>query len=233
MQWIECNTPKPRTERWIPVLLALAIGVSTGCATTRQLRGVPDTSGFLGNYSMLRPGKGKEAGLVYFASDANFAGYDAVMIDSVTFWTNKPTNVSAKDRQMLTDYLYNALHEELKKDYRIADAPGPGVLRIRAAVTEAKGAKVVANTITSVVPQARAVTTLAGAASNTALMVGRASVEADITDSLSDRRLAAAVDERVGTKAVRGGILKWSDAKNAFDYWAERLRKRLAEERGS
>ena len=233
MRRVECNTLKPRTERWVPALLVLAIGVSMGCATTRQLRGVPDTSGFLGDYSMLRPGKGKEAGLVYFASDANFAGYDAVMIDSVTFWTNKPTKLSAKDRQMLTDYLYNALHDELQKDYRIADAPGPGVLRIRAAVTEAKGARVVANTITSVVPQARAVTTLAGAATNTALLVGRAAVEADITDSLSGRRLAAAVDERVGTKAVRGGILKWSDAKSAFDYWAERLRKRLAEERGS
>jgi hypothetical protein len=64
------------------------------------------------------------------------------------------------------------------------------------------------------------------------LLVGAAAVELEITDSLSGRRLAAAVDERWGTKAMRGGILEWSDAKEAFDYWAKRLRKRLAEESG-
>jgi hypothetical protein len=38
--------------------------------------------------------------------------------------------------------------------------------------------------------------------------------------------------ERWGTKAIRGGILKWSDAKEAFDHWAQQMRQRLAEESG-
>ena len=104
-------------------------------------------------------------------------------------------------------------------------------MRIRLAITEAKGARVVADTVTSVVPQLRLLTTLGGMAADTRLLVGAAAVELEITDSVSNRRLVAAVDERWGTKALRGGILEWSDVKEAFDYWAELLRERLAERR--
>ena len=31
------------------------------------------------------------------------------------------------------------------------------------------------------------------------------------------------------TKALRGGVSKWSDVQNAFDYWSEKLRTRLTE----
>ena len=31
------------------------------------------------------------------------------------------------------------------------------------------------------------------------------------------------------TKALRGGVSKWSDVQNAFDYWSDKLRTRLTE----
>ncbi|MDB4433295.1 DUF3313 domain-containing protein, partial [bacterium] len=161
---------------------------------------------------------------------ADFAAYSAVMIDSVTIWQNEKTEkISKEDQQALTDYLYAALHEELSKDYRIVGAPGPGVMRLRAAITEAKGAMVVMNTITSAYPQARVLTSAAGMATDTALMVGAVGAEAEITDSMTGERLLAAVDERVGTKTLRGGLKKWSHVKRAFEYWADRVRTRLAE----
>ena len=58
--------------------------------------------------------------------------------------------------------------------------------------------------------------------------VGKAGIEGEITDSMSGARLMAVLDERQGTKAVRGGIRTWSDVKLASEFWAERLRKRLA-----
>jgi len=136
-------------------LLALTI-ISVGCSTTRQARNV-EKSGFLGDYSQLVEGKGDEAQLIYVDNSANFSKYDAVMIDSVTIWRSKTNSkISTEDQQMLTDYLYKAIHDQLSKNFRIADRPGPGVLRIRAAVTEAVGANVIGNAVTSIVPQARA-----------------------------------------------------------------------------
>jgi hypothetical protein len=73
------------------------------------------------------------------------------------------------------------------------------------------------------------VSTLLGAASDVQVFVGRATAEAELTDALSGERLLAAVDQRSGTKAIRGGIAKWSDVKLACDYWAGRVRTRLVE----
>lgn len=216
-------------------LALLTVGIAlVACATTRKAADAPERSGFLGNYDDLQEGKGDQAQLVYINPQTAWSSYDAIHIDSVTLWRDSRTDdVPAEEAQQLTDSLYAKLHEQLGRDYRIADQPGPGVMRLRVAITEAKGSKVVADTVTSVVPQLRLLTTLGGMAAGTAVLVGKAGVEAELTDSLSGERLMAAVDERWGTKAVRGGIGKWSDAEQAFDYWSERLRERLAALRGS
>jgi hypothetical protein len=204
-----------------------------GCAITQQSRDV-ETSGFLGDYAELKAGQGDEALLVYFNPTARWSQYDKILIDSVTLWRDAETDdLPAEEAQMLTDHLYAALHKELSRDYEIVEAPGPGVLRLRAALTEAKGAKVVMNTVTSVIPQLRLLSTLGGMATGTAALVGKAGVEAELTDSLSGERLAAAVDARQGTKAIRAGVGKWSDLEQAFDHWAERFRLRLAELRSA
>ena len=156
------------------------------------------------------------------------------MIDSVTIWRSKSNSkISTKDQQMLSDYLYKAIHDQLSKSFRIADRPGPEVLRIRAAVTEAVGANVVGNAVTSIVPQARVLSTVGGIAGDSAMMAGSAAIEGEITDSLTGRRLLAAVDKRLGNKTLRGTLGKWANVEEAFDFWAERLRTRLVELRGS
>jgi len=214
--------------------LVLALALSS-CATTRQPRQAPELSGFLGDYSQLQEGKGDQAALVYIDPAVDFSKYDAVIIDSVTFWTEGSEGskgVSAEEQQALTDYTYEALHRELGKVLKIVTSPGPGVMRLRVALTEAKGARVASKTVTAVIPQLRLIATLGGMAADVAVTVGTASMEMEATDSLTNRRLAAAADERWGTKTLRGGLKKWSDAKNAIDYWAERVRTRIQEVRG-
>ena len=61
--------------------------------------------------------------------------------------------------------------------------------------------------------------------------MGEAGIEGEILDSLSQVRLSAAVDSRAGGR--RGGASEWSDVENAFNFWAEQLRKRLAERRAA
>ena len=212
------------------VALAASI-VLTGCPTTRQTRSV-ERSGFLGDYSQLREGERGEAQLVFIKPGVPWARYTSVTIDPVTIWAASDTdvaNVAPEDRQLLTDYLDASLRNSLSKDYRVVDRPGPGTLRLRVAITDAKGARVVLNTVSKIVPQLRLLTTVGGLASGTQALVGRAGVEGEIVDSLTGERLAAAVDSRAGTKALRGGVSTWADVQNAFDYWSDRLRTRLEE----
>ena len=57
--------------------------------------------------------------------------------------------------------------------------------------------------------------------------MGRVSVEAEILDAVSGARLIAAVDERAGSKRLRGSTRAWSHVHSAFDYWADVVRARL------
>ena len=215
-------------SRAVAVAVCL-VAVLVACQATRQTRNV-QAQGFLRDYSQLRKGEGKEAQLIYIDESADWASYDSIMIDSVTIWYDAKTeDLSAEDRKTLTDLLYSALHEQLSQDYKIVSSPGLRTLRLRAAITEAKGARVVGNTVTTIIPQARMLSTLSGLATNTQAFVGKATIEGEITDSMSGRRLVAAVDERAGGKTLRGLGGKWKDVDNAFQYWAERIRTRLAE----
>jgi hypothetical protein len=221
-------------NRLLASVLALAVlVVVAGCATTRQTRSV-EKSGFLGDYSDLREGEGEEAQLVFIKPGASWATYDKMVIDPVTLWTSSESvaNVPPEDQQLLVDYMDASLRHHLEKDYKIVDRPEAGALRLRVAITDAKGARVVANTVSKIIPQLRLLTTAGGLAADTTVLVGRAGVEAEVLDSVTHERLAAAVDRRAGTKALRGGISTWADVQNAFDFWSERVRTRLADLRG-
>jgi hypothetical protein len=212
------------------VVAVCLAAVLVGCQATRQTRSV-EPQGFLGDYSQLREGA-DEAKLFYANENANWKRYDSIMIDSVTIWyTGSTAKLSAEDRRTLTDLLYKALHEELGKDYKIVNYPGSSTLRLRAAITEAKGAKVVGNTVTTIVPQLKVVTTLGGVATDTQVFVGKAAAEAEITDSMTGERLAAGVDERAGAKSFKGIGGEWKDVDNAFKYWAKDIREFLAKRR--
>lgn len=206
------------------VVLVLAAGLG-GCGAVRGVRGAPKERGFLGDYSQLHKVEGYPAQLLYINPDAAWSKYDAVMIDSVTLWATKDTGKLTDDeRQMLTDTLYRALHAELSKYFKIADRPGPRALRLRAALTQAKGANVPLRTITTIVPQLRLISTAVGLGADVAVTVGSATVEAEVVDSVTNERLAAAVDERVGNKALFSArtFQKWGDVEAAASYWAER-----------
>lgn len=226
------NAPK-RSHRAVGLALATLMG-TIGCATTERTT-TASPSGFLGDYSLLREGGDDEAQLVYIDESVAFDAYDSVMLDEVTFWTVEGSDAGGLDQetqQHLTDRLYHALYGRLAADYKMVSKPGPGVLRIRAAITEAKGARVVGNAITSTVPQLRLLSRLGDLGKDTAFFVGKAAAECEILDSSTGKRLAAGVDERMGAKSLKTAFTKWGDVDEALEFWAQRLGDRLAAQRG-
>jgi len=211
---------------WILSLVAAAALPALGCGAVRGRRGTPEESGFLRDYSQLQPRKGYEARLVYVKPGVDWSRYDAVDIDSVTLWANRETEkLSPDERQMLTDLLYKALHEKLGAEFRLADRPGPDVLRLRAALTQAKGANVPLRTISTIVPQVLLLSTAVGLSADVAETVGTATVEAELLDSVTGDRLAAAVDQRAGTKSLftTRTFSTWGDVEAAANFWSARV----------
>jgi hypothetical protein len=199
----------------------------SGCASTYQARSV-ETSGFLDDYTMLKEGSWSQPLLIYINPDANklCKKYTKVLLEPVSIWVKSESSledVSEEDRQMLTDYLYDSLKEALAKDYEVVDRAGPGVLRVRSALTEAEGSWVVLDTVTSIVPMALGVSGLKLLTFGTASFVADASIELELEDSMSQMTLAAMVDRRAGGKGWSRKFNKWGKVEKAFDYWAEKV----------
>lgn len=217
-----------------PLRLAGTIAVLAllcACAPTRQPRGEVRESGFLRDYSILKPGEGDQAKLRYVTPAVNWARYQSVQVESVTLWSGPElSKLKPEEKQELVGHAYQALVTALGKSLTIANAPGPGTLRVRAAITEATQSAVFADTVATVIPQVRLVTTLTGLAANTAATVGEASGEVEVTNSQTGELLAAAVDRRVGQRSIQGLFSSWSDVEYAWDHWAEELRAHLVQQ---
>jgi hypothetical protein len=192
----------------------------------------PPPTGFLGNdYSLLTPpaeGSDQQAMLRYVSSNASWSSYNKIMVAPVTFWAADDSKVTAADQQVLCDYAYNVFVKDLGKNFTIVDQPGPGVLKLSAALTDATSAVPVLRSISVVIPQARALSLIKMAATGTYAFVGSAQGALKVNDSVSGELLAAAVDKRVGGTSVKNVVVfQWGDAENAMDYWANLTDQRL------
>lgn len=223
---------KTRKKSIIKVLTLAGIFMFliTGCSSTFQTRKVT-TSGFLGDYSQLEKGSEDEAQLRYLNPRADFNAYTRILMDPVKFYSDKNCKIEGEDKKRIVDYLDATIKEQLKTDYTFVNKVSPGTMRLRVAITEARGSKVVMDTISSIIPIGMALGLVKKVATGTNLSVGKASIELELQDSQTGQRLAAAVDERAGRKYTGkfDKFEKYHTVEDAFDYWAKKLKKRLKE----
>jgi hypothetical protein len=123
-------------SRWIPTLLLLL--ASTVSAQT----GSPDpSSGFLTDYSLLKPSMGGQVGqFIYVAPDARarFGAINAVFVEQPAFAVAPDSKVSAmspSDATLIADTFKTLITEQLSPAYIIAVRPDPNVLTLRVALT--------------------------------------------------------------------------------------------------
>ncbi|UCD56892.1 MAG: DUF3313 domain-containing protein [Candidatus Hydrogenedentota bacterium] len=220
-----------RSNSWVfmcavAVLLACVLGA--GCASSPKV----ERSGFLSDYSGLEPGPKGGAEMAYVKSGIDWSSYDSVLIEPVVVWYSPNADyqgIHPRELVELADYFEQALVENLEDKYAIVGRPGPGVLRVRVAITNVEPSNPTMDTVSAVVPQMRLVSAAKKGVTGTHMYVGEASMEAEIYDSQTNERLAAAIDTRAGEKEIFDEKDKWADAREAMDSWAERLRQRLDE----
>ncbi len=137
----------------------------------------------------------------------------AFHLSTILLWTLSGCIASASPSGFLGDY----------SDFE----PGPGVMVVRAAITDVVPTRPLLNLATSV-PPARGASMAKRVITGTHLFVGRVSIEAEVLDSVTGERLVAYVDRAAGGKMnpVRG-LTTWGQVKAALDDWAAKLRQGL------
>lgn len=196
-----------------------------GCAAKQMKQ-----TGFLQDYSVLEPGPKDGVQFRYLKPGVDFKNYDKLMIDNVQFFFTDEAGYQGIDPVELKE-LADAFHEEVIKaigdSYPMVDSPGPDVMRIRTAITNLEASSQAMSAISTVLPIGLGVSFVKKAATGEHTGVGRAGMEVEFLDSLTNERIGAAVDERAGGKL--SGWSKWGGAHEAFQFWAKRLRTWLDE----
>ena len=224
-----------KNRLFIIIIMLASCGVFflTGCATSEQARSVKK-SGFLGDYSQLKKGGGERALLYYVRPGVSWAGYDKVILDSVSIWHSENSqfdDVPKEELDNLAHYLYDAVKKQLEQNWTIVDNPGPGTIRLRMALTEAEGASREMDIVTTYLPPARLISEGTKLTTGTHAFVGDATIELEVLDSISSDRLIAIVDKRSGGKHYEGSTDNWADIKQACDWWAQKMSTELQKRR--
>ncbi len=203
--------------RVILLLAVLAAVSSTGCQAPKASH-----SGFLGDYTRLQPNPDIEDAEFFQNPNKNLKDYDKFMIDPVIVHFAPNAEGVAMDPAKvaeLTDYARSQAVAALSKRYQVVSGAGPGVLRIRAALTDIQKTTPALNIHPG--------TKLSG------MGLGGASMEAEALDAQTGERVFAVVDSRQGDRmSIGAGLTELGHAKQVIDHWIDRFVKRVDEAHG-
>jgi hypothetical protein len=179
-----------------------------------------EDSGFLGDYSALKEVKDAAGDTVmrYMSPKFKPGAYQAVMIDPTQYYpAPKPTEqVTSSTLTEISSYLDKGLHEKLGAKTKVVFEPGPGVLRIRPAIT-AVAPQTVGLKPYQVIPIAFIITSAKGRGKEAALHV-----EIDVVDSVTGERMGASVRKGIGAKlASDKAPLSLKDVQPLLDKWID------------
>jgi len=221
--------PRNNCFKTLSICMAAAVmlGACSGTAPSgiKKIAAGQEHSGFLKDYSALKPNPNLDAdALTFVSTDAqkNLRGYLAIMVDPIDIYvaTNADeSKIPESSRAAVAKYFHHALVKAVSDAYPIVDAPGPLVLRLRAALVgiDAGGAVNAGD-----VPEG-------GKALANAVNIGKVAVEMELVDSETGERVAAMVDKAsLGSGAEVGAeqfsrMQKFAAAREAFDEWAARV----------
>jgi hypothetical protein len=214
---------------------ALVAMLAAGCMVPPHPVRWETEGGFLGAYGELRQEPGESGQRVHAKAGVPWGTYTKVLIEPVALFRaplSDLSRVSGRDLQDFLDHVEGALRRALAGDYRIVRAPGPGVLRVRAAVCDTPGATVALDFGSAAVSRALVLPEGRRLPGATKAFVRGAALECEILDSVRRTRFLAVVDARAGSGVPEGPRTLWRDARAAADAWAARLAARLAALRG-
>jgi hypothetical protein len=208
--------------------IVLVLLVAAGCATSRAPH---YQSGFLHDYSKLKPDPEVPGLLSYEAPNAELKKYKRFMLDPITMHIAPEVNVkegqlNPKTIQKVTEYFYEAIKKAVEPEYPIVDKPDFDVARVRVAIT---GVEVNRKDLKfyQYVPVALVITGV-GEATGLRNRLAVVFTEAEVTESLTDRLLSAVVWQNAGeTSVTTTAELRSTDVFPALDYWAKKFRERI------
>ncbi len=226
-----------KIQKFLIGAVSAAAMVMAGCAGNPATSGgtavPPSNSGFLSDYSKLRPVDGADGTYRYVDGNANLRPYDKILIDPVQVFVTPGPDYSGVQPDVLkrmADVFRMEFVGAMLSGYHVVEKPGPDVLRVRLAITGVQPVRPDL-TATDFLP-IKAVFNVARDAAGGAPQVAEMSAEAEVLDA-NGRVVGAAVSTRKAGKTLpQGEKIKWADLQTIAATWAKGLRQQIDFSRG-
>ena len=186
-------------------------------------------SGFLKDYSQLQVGKdAKGSERRFWAKDkVNWQSYQAILVEPVDFYP-KPEGTPQVTLGALNDirnYLNAGIPKAIEANMKVAKEPGPGVLRLRSAITAVSVDKSLKPY--QLIPIGLLITAAQRSGGSASYPV-KLQVESELTDSVSGEVLARSVREAKGVEVKGDQPVTLKIAQPQIDLWLAGLREEVA-----
>ena len=207
------------------VLAALLVTACTVHLAPRA-RDAGEMSGFLDDYSLLRPGGPGDLPLVYRNPKAQWTAYRKVILEPVTLWRSGAHSLDAigeRDLLHLVSDFETAARRRLGRGFELVEKPSPGTLLLRLAITEARAADPVLDVLTATGDDESR--RLEGdLPSEMRRFIESAAIEGEIRDAETNAILVQGIDRRRGNAPP---IETWQQLDGALQSWIDRMCSRL------
>lgn len=206
---------------------------------------------FLTDYSRLKPMPGGGGILCWRSTGVNWKQYSKVMFERVQVYLNPGSlqPVDPTDLKMLIDYFHSALVKAIQPEAKVVSATGPGVLRVRFALTDLVPTNTALSLAGTVAPYGFIAEIGSGEATGkpagSTPYLGQTGMEVQFRDGASGQLVAECADREIGLKyaadmnagatgaaenwinGYMDSFTQWTYAKTAFDKWASDFARRL------
>jgi hypothetical protein len=214
--------------------------------------------GFLTDYAKLQPAPGGGGLLCWRSAAVNWKNYDKVLIERVQVYLSRGDTqnpIDPSDLKLLLDYFHNAVVRDLRPTTQIVNATGPGVIRVRFALTSLTPTNTMESVAGTAIPYGFVAEMGSGAAAGrpagSTPYLGKTGMEVQFRDGATGAVIAECADTEIGRKYaadINQGATKaadawvngyldsfksWNYAKDAFDKWAAVFAKRFNQLRGA
>jgi hypothetical protein len=227
---------------------AATAGTVASEATVANVRRI----GFLTDYARLQPMPGGGGMLCWRNPGTNWTRFDKVMFERIQVYLKPGStqSVDPTDLKMLIDYFHSDLVKAIQPEAQVVTAQGPGVLRVRIALTDLVPTNTVASLAGTAAPYGFVAEIGAGAATGkpagSTPYLGQTGIEVQFRDGASGQLVGECADREIGLKYaadlnagaagaaeawVNGYVdsfTQWDYAKKAFDKWSDDFARRFA-----
>ncbi len=211
----------------------LGLGALAGCVSTDLVGGstkrmdvdIPRDA-FLPRPDLLGRTKGTLWTLTYFRRGTDFGKYRSIFVDPVEILAGPASRIASlpeEQREALADTFSADVVSALRTSCHVAPRPGPGVIRVRLALSDATASNAVVKTVANYTPYVMIAYKVGSRTFNSGVgyFSGTATAEAYATDAATGDLLWQGVDRRGGTTALLQDTTdNWLDVHHAFQAWA-------------